>query len=106
MTQLMYLCKKTLFGRELTFDELISSEKARFKGIKFKNALKNERMRQFHVNYSGNVGMVSSILFFPDGAHSIRLPPTVLARLRESHNNTASNSISQFFGQFFRVSRA
>lgn len=101
----MYLCKKTLFGREMTFEELVTSEKARFKGFKFKSARKNKEMRRFHVDYSRNVGMVSSILFFPDGPHAIRLPPTLLARLKSPSTNEQSNPFSQFFTHFFRVTQ-
>lgn len=65
--------------------------------------MKDERLKQFHVNYSHNVGLVSSILFFPQGGMGTRLPPTLLERLKNPADKSTRNDFIDFFNQFFRV---
>jgi hypothetical protein len=100
---LIYLCQKTLFGKDLSLDELSSTEKGFFHHSRFKSVLKNETQRNFHLNYTHNVGMISSILFFPNGGPGTNLPPTLLERLKSPHNTSTRNDFIDFFNQFFRV---
>ena len=105
MSQLIYLCRKTLFGKDLTLEELTSTEKGFFHHSRFKSVLKDEKQRVFHTNYTHNLGLISSIIFFPKGGLGTQLPPTLLEKLKSNANPANRNDFIDFFNQFFRVSQ-
>lgn len=100
---MIYLCRKTLFGKDLTLEELTSSEKGFFRHSRFTSILKNEEHRKFHINYTNNLGLISSIIFFPKGGLGTELPPTLLNTLKNNTNLSTKNDFIDFFNQFFRV---
>lgn len=100
----MCLHRKVLFGKELSLDQLLASEK-RLSGGNWQKAVSaNESLRRFHEDYSHSVGAISSILFFPKGAAATHLEPTVLQRLKTPQESSRVNPFTDFFTQFFRVS--
>lgn len=103
--QLLFLYKKTLFGKAPSLAELTAANKRLLADSGWKALLKDKNLESFHKQYSHNVGRASSILFFPEGPREAPLPPTILDRLKSPEGLASRNDFLDFFSQFWKVKR-